>query len=59
MKGFINEYRIDVPPCGTCKHKNKMVDEAPCDKCIDKTDVNDEAPKIYLDKNEYLSDILV
>lgn len=39
MKGFINEYRIDVPPCGTCKHKNKMVDEAPCDKCIDKTDL--------------------
>ena len=33
MKGFINEYGIDVPPCGTCKHKNKMVDEAPCDKC--------------------------
>ena len=39
MKGFINEDRIDVPPCGTCKHKNKMVDEAPCDKCIDKTDL--------------------
>ena len=25
MKGFINEYGIDVPPCGTCKHKNKIV----------------------------------
>lgn len=43
MKGFINEYRIDVPPCGTCKHKNKMVDEAPCDKCID-----------YVDKDLYI-----
>lgn len=27
MKGFINEFGIDVAPCETCKHKGKMTDE--------------------------------
>lgn len=34
MKGFINEFGIDVAPCGTCKHKGKMTVESPCYDCI-------------------------
>jgi len=26
--------RADVPPCRTCRHKNKMTVEAPCYNCI-------------------------
>lgn len=39
MKGFINELGVDIPPCGTCKHKDKMVVESPCYNCIDVTDL--------------------
>ena len=39
MKGFINEFGVDIPPCGTCKHKDKMTVESPCYNCIDCTDL--------------------
>lgn len=51
MKGFINEYRIDVPPCGTCKHKNKMVDEAPCDMCHPSKNRHKKAPKNEMNRS--------
>ena len=39
VTAFLFVKEENTPLCGTCKHKNKMVDEAPCDKCIDKTDL--------------------
>lgn len=39
MKGFLNEFGIDCPPCGTCKYKHKMTIEAPCYNCISKVDL--------------------
>lgn len=39
MKGFINEFGVDIPPCGTCKNRGKMVVESPCYNCIDVLDL--------------------
>lgn len=38
MKGYIDEQGRDMPPCGTCKHKNKMTVESPCYNCVDAVD---------------------
>lgn len=38
MKGYIKDGK-SYPPCGTCKHKGKMVVEAPCYGCIDTMDL--------------------
>lgn len=39
MKGYTDENGKDRPPCGTCKHKNKLTVQAPCDSCIDTVDL--------------------
>lgn len=39
MKGYIDEFGYDRPPCAKCKHKNKMVVESPCYSCIDNVDL--------------------
>lgn len=39
MKGYIDEQGRDMPPCGTCKHKDKMTIESPCYNCIDAVDL--------------------
>lgn len=39
MKGFINEYGVDIAPCGTCKYKNKLFTQKPCRSCIKRADL--------------------
>lgn len=43
MKGYYkmrsDGQMADMPPCGTCKYKNKMTVESPCYDCIDMVDL--------------------
>ena len=43
MKGslirFPDGLLADIPPCGTCKYKNKMTVESPCYNCISDVDL--------------------
>ena len=39
MKGHIDEFGYDRPPCAKCKHKDKMNLESPCYSCIDNVDL--------------------
>ena len=39
MKGYIDEFGYDRPPCAKCKHRDKMTVESPCYSCIDNVDL--------------------
>ncbi len=39
MKGYIDAKGHDKPPCGSCKHKNRLTVEAPCYTCISSLDL--------------------
>lgn len=39
MKGYIDENGYDRPPCGMCRHKDKLTVEAPCYNCLDVVDL--------------------
>ena len=54
MKGYTDENGIDRPPCGMCKHKDKLTVEAPCYNCIDAVDLalhklNSETEFVYFE----------
>lgn len=54
MKGYTDENGIDRPPCGMCKHKDKLTVEAPCYNCIDAVDLalhklNSEMEFVYFE----------
>ena len=56
MKGYIDEYGYDRPPCSTCKHKSKMTVKSPCYNCIDPVDLalhkpNAETEFLYYEKD--------
>ena len=57
MKGFVNEFGIDVPPCGTCKYKNKMTVESPCYNCIDNVDLALHKPNHETEFANYESEV--
>lgn len=50
MKGYIDEFGVDRPPCKTCKHRCKMTVESPCYNCIDAVDLALHRPN---DKTEF------
>ena len=39
MKGYTDEKGRDMPPCNTCKYKDRMTVESPCYSCIDNVDL--------------------
>ena len=54
MKGYTDENGRDRPPCGMCRHKDKLTVEAPCYNCIDAVDLalhklNSETEFVYFE----------
>ena len=56
MKGYIDEYGYDRPPCSTCKHKSKMTIESPCYNCIDTVDLALNKPNAETEFANYEKD---
>lgn len=56
MKGYIDKNGYDRPPCGTCKHRNKMTVEHPCYSCIDTMDLALHKPNAETEFANYEAD---
>ena len=56
MKGYIDEFGYDRPPCGTCKYRNKMTVEAPCYSCINNVDLASHKPNSETEFAHYEAD---
>lgn len=56
MRGYIDDKGKNRPPCGTCKHRNKMTVEEPCYSCIDIIDLALHKPNAETEIASYEAD---
>lgn len=56
MKGYTDKDGYDRPPCGTCKHRNKMTVEYPCYSCIGTMDLALHKPNAETEFANYEAD---
>lgn len=56
MKGYTDEKVRDMPPCYTCKYKDRMTVESPCYSCIDNIDLALHKPNAETEFANYVAD---
>lgn len=57
MKGYIDEFGYDRPPCAKCKHKDERTVVSPCYSCIDNVDLALHKPNCETEFTNFEEDL--
>lgn len=57
MKGYIDEFGYDRPPCVKCKHKGERTVGSPCYSCIDNVDLALHKPNCKTEFTNFEEDL--